>query len=226
MKLVYLRGDERHKASVRVSRRVGHLTDFKIPLIFRYEHDRGKKEISALLGLIDYESTAARLALPLALPVPLRRRQSGSPEGGGRLTGPRPIARFDGHRVSPGHATGVLIAVAVVAISALPVAARDLGTVTTVQVPVNEKARLALLGDVDGDGSDDLVLASSVNDKASDSSRPRAPAAQGRRRVRSRSGARASSHARHGRDRACRRAPRSGERDPALLLACGSGVIV
>lgn len=47
-------------------------------------------------------------------------------------------------------------------------AAPDFGTVTTVQVPAGEKARLAILGDVDGSPGNDLVFVSSVDNQASE----------------------------------------------------------
>lgn len=44
----------------------------------------------------------------------------------------------------------------------------DFGTVTSVQVGPGEKARIALLGDFDGNGTADLLLASNVNGAESD----------------------------------------------------------
>lgn len=44
----------------------------------------------------------------------------------------------------------------------------EFGTVTTVQVPEGEKARLALVGDFDGNGTHDLLLASNVSGQESD----------------------------------------------------------
>lgn len=55
----FMREGEAQSVRAPVSRRLRHMTEFKLPLLFTYENDRGRREISAILGLLNYRSTSA-----------------------------------------------------------------------------------------------------------------------------------------------------------------------
>ena len=63
--VVYVRDGERSKARVPVTSRATQWREFSIPLIYSYERDRGRTEVSALLSLFRYESTEAAWRLRL-----------------------------------------------------------------------------------------------------------------------------------------------------------------
>ena len=59
LRIGYHRGSKSQEpVTVRVSQRATEISSFWIPFLFSYEHSRRRTEVSFLLGLFAYESTA------------------------------------------------------------------------------------------------------------------------------------------------------------------------
>tara|TARA_R110002096_G_scaffold70968_5_gene169964 strand:- start:219 stop:1205 length:987 start_codon:yes stop_codon:yes gene_type:complete len=59
LRLTFLRGDTRQTVVASKTARAHEMTDISLPLVFSYSVDRGHTECSMLLGIINYQSTAA-----------------------------------------------------------------------------------------------------------------------------------------------------------------------
>jgi C-terminal processing protease CtpA/Prc len=65
LRVEFVRDGERRAVDARVSRRASQIRHIHVPVVFSYDADRGAVEWSALLGLVDYESTIAAWRLRL-----------------------------------------------------------------------------------------------------------------------------------------------------------------